>query len=223
MENSIYLVSGAKGGVGKSLVTMALLDYIGEKTALLETDITNPDVGKSYKKEVSKFAALDIGHAEGWIDLANFIAETSTPVVINAAAGLGSSDSVKNLGDGLVELGRDLRVLWVLNTQRDGLQLLKSFLDETAGSEKIRVDAVRNGFFGGEEDFKLFNEKMKDVILEKGGAVLDFPVLAKRCADPLYVERLSIARAENELTFGNRLELKRWRKLVHSMFENAGV
>ena len=53
MENSIYLVSGAKGGVGKSLVTMALLDYLGEKTALLETDITNPDVGKSYKKEVS--------------------------------------------------------------------------------------------------------------------------------------------------------------------------
>ncbi len=224
MENSIHLVSGAKGGVGKSLVTMGLLDYLGEESpALLETDITNPDVGKSYQKEVGKFAALDIGHEEGWIDLANFLAATESPVVINAAAGLGSSDSVKNLGDGLVELGRDLRVFWVLNTQRDGLTLLKSFLDEIGESTRIRVDAVRNGFFGGPEDFKLFNEKIKDMIIERGGTVLDFPVLAKRCVDPLYIDRLSIFRAEEALPFGSRLELKRWRKLVHEMFASAEV
>ena len=224
MGNSINLVSGAKGGVGKSLVTMGLLDYLnGQNPALLETDITNPDVGKSYRKEVSKFAALDIAHEEGWIDLANFLAETENPVIINAAAGLGSSESVKNLGDGLVELDRDLRVFWVLNTQRDGLALLKSFLEEIGESTRIRVDAVRNGFFGGPEDFKLFNEKIKDMIVERGGSVLDFPVLAKRCVDPLYIERLTIARAAEEFPFGNRLELKRWQKLVHEMFTSAGV
>ncbi|EQD24469.1 MAG: putative mobilization protein (MobD) [Leptospirillum sp. Group IV 'UBA BS'] len=222
--NSINLVSGAKGGVGKSLFTMGILDYSRDRgPALLETDVTNPDVGKSYRKEVTKFAALDIAHEEGWIDLANFLAETENPVVINAAAGLGSSESVKNLGDGLVELGRDLRVFWVLNTQRDGLALLKSFLDDIGGSERIRVDAVRNGFFGDPEDFKLFNEKIRDQIIERGGSVLDFPALAKRCADPLYVDRLSILRAEEALPFGSRLELKRWRKLVHEMFESAGV
>lgn len=224
MGNTINLVSGAKGGVGKSLVTMGALDYLKEQSpALLETDITNPDVGKSYRKEVSKFAALNISHEEGWIDLANFLAETENPVVINAAAGLGSSESVKNLGDGLVELGRDLRVFWVLNTQRDGLSLLKSFLDEIGESARIRVDAVRNEFFGGPEDFKLFNEKIKDMIIERGGTVLDFPVLAKRCVDPLYVDRLTISRATEEFPFGNRLELKRWQKLVHEMFANAGV
>ncbi len=221
---SINLVSGGKGGVGKSLVGMGLLDYLREQSpALLETDITNPDVGKSYRKEVAKFAALDIAHAEGWIDLANFLSETESPVVINAAAGLGSSESVKNLGDGLVELGRDLRVFWVLNTQRDGLELLKSFLDEVAGAERIRVDAVLNLFFGEADSFKLFNEKIKDMIIERGGSVLNFPALAKRCTDPFYVERLSIARAEEALPFGSRLELKRWRKLVHEMFVGAGV
>lgn len=117
--NDIDLVSGAKGGVGKSLATMGLLDYLRDrKPALLETDSANPDVGKSYCSEVSKFAALDLSHDESWIDLANFIEATDTSVVINAAAGLGSSDSVKNLGDGLAELQRDLRVWWVLNTQR---------------------------------------------------------------------------------------------------------
>lgn len=220
MKNEISLVSGAKGGVGKSLVTMGLLDFlIDRKPALLETDAANPDVGKSYHKEVSRFAALDISHSEAWIDLANFLEATESPVVINAAAGLGSSDSVKNLGDGLAELERDLKVFWVLNTQRDGLNLLRSFLDEVEGAERIKVHAVLNGFFGKPEDFRLFNESLKDRIVERGGVILDFPVLAKRCVDPFYTDRLSIAKAIETAAFGNRLELQRWRKLVHEMFK----
>lgn len=219
MENNISLVSGAKGGVGKSLVTMGLLDYLKDRNAaLLETDVANPDVGKSYSKEVSKFAGLDIAHEEAWIDLANFLEKTKSPVVINAAAGLGSSNSVKNLGDGLSELERDLRVFWILNTQKDGLNLLKSFLDEVEGSERIKVHAVRNTFFGTPDDFRLFNEGLKGRIIDRGGAILDFPVLARRCVEPLYVERLSIARAVEVSPFGNRLELQRWRRLVHEMF-----
>ena len=170
MENNISLVSGAKGGVGKSLVTMGLLDYLKDRNAaLLETDVANPDVGKSYSKEVSKFAGLDIAHEEAWIDLANFLEKTKSPVVINAAAGLGSSNSVKNLGDGLSELERDLRVFWILNTQKDGLNLLKSFLDEVEGSERIKVHAVRNTFFGTPDDFRLFNEGLKGRIIDRGG------------------------------------------------------
>ncbi|MBQ5158889.1 protein mobD, partial [Citrobacter freundii] len=47
MAKSIYLIGGSKGGVGKSLVTMATVDYLqerGESVLLIESDTSNPDV-----------------------------------------------------------------------------------------------------------------------------------------------------------------------------------
>ena len=47
----IYIVGGSKGGVGKSMVSMALVDYLREskrKVILVETDTSNPDVAKAY-------------------------------------------------------------------------------------------------------------------------------------------------------------------------------
>jgi len=44
MSKHIYLVGGSKGGVGKSMVTMALIDYLecsGESVVLIETDTSN--------------------------------------------------------------------------------------------------------------------------------------------------------------------------------------
>ena len=43
----IYWVGGSKGGVGKSMMTMATLDYLierGDRVALIETDTSNHDV-----------------------------------------------------------------------------------------------------------------------------------------------------------------------------------
>ena len=48
MANTIYLVSGRKGGVGKSIVSMALVDYLqmlGVDVLLIETDNSNPMSG----------------------------------------------------------------------------------------------------------------------------------------------------------------------------------
>ena len=49
----IFWIGGSKGGVGKSAVSMALLDYLGESCPLLvETDTANPDVAKAYGNAV---------------------------------------------------------------------------------------------------------------------------------------------------------------------------
>src|SRR5665811_2094172 len=45
MSSQIYWVGGGKGGVGKSMVSMALLDYLvarGVSTMLIESDTSNP-------------------------------------------------------------------------------------------------------------------------------------------------------------------------------------
>jgi cellulose biosynthesis protein BcsQ len=45
MNQPIVFVSGSKGGVGKSITSMAVLDYLAAEHH--EADTTNPDVWKS--------------------------------------------------------------------------------------------------------------------------------------------------------------------------------
>jgi hypothetical protein len=89
MRKSIYLVTGAKGGTGKSMWSGALLDYLllkGSTPALAEADTTNPDVMKSYLEEVPS-DAFDLDLADGWISMVNFVDERKdNEIVINAPA-----------------------------------------------------------------------------------------------------------------------------------------
>jgi hypothetical protein len=126
-----------------------------------------------------------------------------------------------NLDLALPELKRQLVVFWVINTQRDSIELLKDFrASVTAGI----VHVVRNLFFGSPSSFGLFEQsKIKKEIESAGGRTLNFPDLAKRVADDLYTKRLSITRAAAELPIGNRVELLRWRQLAHAMFREAGL
>ena len=51
MNQPIIIVSGSKGGVGKSLTTMALLEYSSvnlKYLKLIDADTNNPDVWRCY-------------------------------------------------------------------------------------------------------------------------------------------------------------------------------
>jgi MinD-like ATPase involved in chromosome partitioning or flagellar assembly len=57
MSNTIFLVGGGKGGVGKSLMSIALLDFLqasGQRPFLVETDTSVPDVFKTYGEAVGE-------------------------------------------------------------------------------------------------------------------------------------------------------------------------
>jgi hypothetical protein len=214
MSKRIYLVGGSKGGVGKSLVSMALLDHLqkeGEKVLLVESDTSNPDVWKSYKDEVPcELVKLD--DADGWIRLVNLCDDNpESVVVINTAArnNEGVAAYGQTLNSTLAELGRELITLWVINRQRDSLELLKEYL-ETLDATTVHV--MRNGYFGEEKKFELYNDsKLRAVVEERGGRSLLFPDLADRVSDDLYSRRLAIAAAAKSLKIGNRAELLRWR------------
>ncbi|MGO9834730.1 MAG: hypothetical protein ACLP1X_10970 [Polyangiaceae bacterium] len=69
----IYWIGGSKGGVGKSMMTVVILDYLleqGEKVLLVECDTSNPDVWKAYSNEMEgELINLDVAY--GWIRLVN--------------------------------------------------------------------------------------------------------------------------------------------------------
>jgi hypothetical protein len=220
MSSQIYWVGGGKGGVGKSMVSMALLDYLvarGVSTMLIESDTSNPDVCKTYK-DTLPCELLDLDKVDGWIQLVNAcdahrdrVVVVNTPARSNAGVASFGGTLITSLGD----LDRSLTTLWAINRQRDSLELLKAFMDVMTES---RVFVLRNLYFGDETKFELYAESQTRPRIEaRGGRSLNFPDLADRVADDLSKERVTIASALETLPLGNRAELRRWKGVVAKM------
>lgn len=226
MSKPIYLVGGSKGGVGKSMVTMALIDYLhdrGESVVLIETDTSNPDVWKTYGKDTNG-ELVDLEDADGWMKLINICGDAANAdsiVVVNTRASnnRGVQKYGENLGGALGELGRELVTLWVINRQRDSLEL---FADYRQALPAGAVHVVRNAYFGDEGKYQLYNgSKLRASVEQDGGKSLTFPDLADLLADDLYTRRMTIAQAGATLPIGNRAELRRWKALAGAMFDQV--
>lgn len=226
MNKPIYLVGGSKGGVGKSMVSMALIDYLqgkGESVVLIETDTSNPDVWKTYGK-TTEGHLVNLEEADGWISLVNICGDYENKdsiIVINTRA--ANNQGVKKYGETLnstlEELNRELITLWVINRQRDSLELLKDFRESLPNS---KINIIRNGYFGDESKYQLYNNsKIKVSIENDGGKSLNFPDMADLLADDIYTKRMTISEASKVLPIGNRAELKRWKAIADSMFDEA--
>jgi hypothetical protein len=224
MSKRIYIVGGGKGGVGKTMVCVGLTDTLislQENVLLIESDTSNPDVYKMYMDELET-RLLDLDTADGWIDLVNICDEKKDhTVVINTAArnNKGVAAYSQTLRNTLQELKRDLVTFWVINRQRDSVELLKEYLEELPDT---RLHVVRNEHYGEESKFELYNNsKLRDQVEDAGGLSLMFPDLADRVSDALHSQRLSIQAALKIMPIGNRAELLRWRSATQKMFEKA--
>lgn len=211
----VVWVGGSKGGVGKSMVSCAVLDWYlsrNESVVLVECDTANPDVYKSYKEHVAQSELVDLDESDGWIHLVNVCdALPDSVVVVNTAArnNVAVARFGATLQGSLQELERLLIVLWVINRQRDSLELLRGFSEVIPGA---LVHVVRNGYFGAEAKFELYNgSNTREAVERRGGKSVTFPDLADRVADELYTRRLAIQVAARQLPLGNRAELARWK------------
>lgn len=221
MSKAIYVVGGSKGGVGKSLVTMGLVHNLiqrGEDVFVIDADTSNPDVFKSYENEVV-CELVNLDEADGWIRFVNICDEyKGSNVVVNTAArnNVGVAAYGRTLSQSLDELERQLVTLWVINRQRDSLELLQDYIDAIPNST---VHVFKNGYFGADSKFELYNgSEVKSSVEKQGGRSLLFPDMADRVSDDLYSNRLSIARAWQTMPIGNRAELRRWLEEVSKVF-----
>lgn len=216
----IYWIGGSKGGVGKSMMTVVTLDYLlerGEKVLLVECDTSNPDVWKAYSTRLEG-ELIDLDEADGWIRLVNACdARRDSVVVVNTAArnNIAVSQYGRTLDTSLDELGARLVAFWMINRQRDSLELLKEFMTAMPSAD---VHVVRNGYFGEEGKFELYNgSEVRKSVEGRGGKSVTLPDLADRVADDIYSQRLALSDAAKQLPIGNRAELARWRGEVRKM------
>ena len=129
----LYFIGGSKGGVGKSILSMILADFLtkckNRKIILIESDTSNPDVGKTFAhNDDVEVLSLSLDNADGWIELVNYSEANKKDIVINSAA--RSGEAVEKFGGTLIgsldELHRLLISFWVINRQRDSIELLKN-------------------------------------------------------------------------------------------------
>ena len=227
----IFMVSGSKGGVGKSIVSIAMIDYLQQldrRVMVIETDSSNPDVYKAYENE--KDILLDVcnlDEQEGWFKLIDIIeSNMDYDIVINTAS--RNMDAIRKYNalfvTSLKRLGVVVHVIWVINRQRDSIELLRQYRklnnnDNVAG--EIVIYVIRNLYFGNENRFELYNKSnLIKQINDNGGDTLNFPDLADRITDKMNSERLSIAQALQILPTSSWAELSRWREAVKDVMKN---
>jgi hypothetical protein len=219
--NKIIIIGGSKGGVGKSIVAMALIEsYVkkGREYRLFETDTSNPDVAKIYKENIigpsendtEEIPCFNLDHKEGWIELVNELDSTDAmkDCVINTAA--RSNDGVARYGgslnDSVVALGRELITLWPINRQKDSIELLKEYI-KTMDKSKIYV--LLNKYFGEPEKFQLYNATNTKKIVDTLGGARVFPDLADRITE-LVNETRTPPHKLRDLKMGDKIEYTRW-------------
>jgi hypothetical protein len=223
MAGEVVMVSGSKGGVGKSTVCMALVHYLlkrEEELLLVEADTANPDVGKVYGKSVETLY-LNLDEKEGWMDLTNHLAEhPGKTAIINTPARSGEGVKLYGmlLSESLQDLNRELVTLWVINSQRDSLQLLREYLD---AMQSGITHVLRNLYHGPERKFELYNTSKIRETIESAGKTLNFPDVADRISDLLHSERSMIEAVIENAPLGNRAEVNRWVKECAVVFEQV--
>src|ERR1700690_284270 len=212
MTRPIFLIGGGKGGVGKSLLSMTVVDFLScteRAPFLIETDTSVPDVFKTYQAETGG-ELVNLDEREGWIELVN-LAESrpESTFVINTGARnqTGITNFGRTLSKALPQLKRKLVVFWLIDRKRESLELLSDFLEAIPDAE---MHVVRNMYLGTEKKFELYNgSKMRAAIEKNGGRSLNFPEVADRVTDAMNKGRLTIAKAASELHLGDRMELAR--------------
>ncbi len=211
----ITVIGGGKGGVGKSMVSMCMLDMLKEqgtkKLIYIETDDSNADVYKAVNETVTSHV-INLDTESGYLLMGEVIErEKPDNVVINTAA-RATESLIKHSGllnDLATEMKMQLVMAWAMNRQRDGLELLKTFLDNKTGYDAIY--AVKNLYFGSPEKFMRYdNSKLK----ERVNQTLELPELNDLLADKLVDERLPLWADTSKMQIVQRSALNKFRLMA---------
>ena len=164
----------------------------------------------------------DMDTDRGWAGVLNVMSETieaGRDVVVNTAA--RNSSKIAENGDAIniIGAGTDVVTLWTINDNRDSVILLKEYISVV----KQRICVVKNGYFGEESDFYLFDDSK----LKKEYAIpsVYLPRFTDAMREAVYNQRKAIFELEASLSFGDRIlagaRLKKSREAIKTAFDCA--
>jgi hypothetical protein len=220
----IYIIGSTKGGVGKSLLTMALLDYfsqIDQNCFLIETESRLMDVHKSYHH--LPFAVLDLSSESGSIGLVDLGSRHyHENIIVNATVTSiqGIEKYSQNLIANLTSINRPLITLWIVDRLKNSLDDLEEYL-KIMGETNVHI--VINNYFGDENYFHAYQNSSVKVSIEAVGKSLVLPVLNSYICDNFFNNRSTIEEAATGMLLGYRSVLNSWRKKCQVMFDSIAI
>ncbi len=231
MRETIFYVGGSKGGVGKSIISTVLIQLLidkfgAEKTIhLVETDDSNPDVGRIYGGKIPVTPLVLDEREAGWITLEE---NTNAMFVINSAArsNYGIEVNGENFSRSLEESGQyDLVTFWPINRQLDCVNLLMDYLRVVQYGS---VFTIRNNYWGAPKDFLIYDSmiekgKNKEIARSRINGVLDFPSLNDLITLQFYSYGKTIPEVAERLNIFKRQLFMTWLAKTYAMFESTGL
>jgi hypothetical protein len=218
----IFLTTGVKGGVGKSLVSIFLADLFQRrerKVIVIDGDIETPDVFRCFEHETEagvQALPVNLDSGKGWGEVVSLADENPEAVVIINAAAASGEAMVKHgvtLRDYAREAGRSFLTIWMMNTQPMCCVLLHEMIRRLPD---ISVHVGLNTFYAEStgDDFTDYREsKLKGLIRDKGGVAFEFPVLSGHLTRPLQKDGgQSLRRIYQSARKGDQMLIDGWRR-----------
>lgn len=225
-EKPIVIITGDKGGVGKSLVAITLLEYfIGSNTpvAIVDTDMTNPDVHTLYENRLkSAHINLEEKDGGGWMKLVEFAESTHETIVVNMKAGSKTSieENQKFIADAFKMLQRPIVMFFVLGLQKqcsilfyDALNLFPTL------HAAIAVKNLKNGDI---DEFFNWDEAKQDETFQDVKEII-FPKVHARISLKITDDDMMISELleGSKLRISERAALQSWLDSVFAAYDGV--
>jgi len=245
MGNTIWYVGGNKGGIGKSLWSTMLVDWLfknrpSKKLLIIDTDLSGADVGERYqlgefdgKYERITKRGLDLTVAEddtgtlieaNWSALSNIIqAHSDHDVVINsAAAQISAIQQCGHWFGHIIEMtGCDFVTYWLIDRGDTCLHALGKFLDSVPNTV---VHVVKNRREGRSDSFEALENavKLRERISSRNGLVIEFPKLGLNLAANFQNSKIPFDETLASLkNMGDQVMFGRWKDSVWKQIEKT--
>ena len=229
MPTTIHLVDGEKGGVGKSFIAKAMIQYAidrGIQFTAVETDRSNPDVANIYpqvcKRAIFTENEKQAHKADRIFDLAlSSSLIVSLPSQVNKP--LRAWIEKNNLLEVGAQYGVNFQKWFVCNGEFDSVKLFLKSLNHHG--EKISHILVRN--FGLCDEWEQIEDdaEVQQSIEKYNVKVIDFPKLGYNERYILNKEQLTFgdARETDSLTILGRQRVVNFLNSAYAAFDSTGA
>ena len=239
MSNKTYIyVTGGKGGIGKSTVSLAITDYKAEtgKVLLIDTDPTNADSAASYKdgKDANVKAIrakIRSEDSSGQIDPSGLIetlnlADTEDVQTIIVDAPAGDTTLLANVGQIITSACKQAGIksvfIWLVDSNdRTAVNGLHASWSEIKEADQVLL--VKNFKNGNNFEFFDNSKAMEEIKTSKNVQITELQRIANRIVQHLRIDRFTFKEMTTNTPLGNRVEGARLRNELHNTLKRVGI
>ncbi|MCF7971146.1 MAG: ParA family protein [Methylococcaceae bacterium] len=228
-NRKLITCDGSKGGTGKSLIATTIASLLlrnNYSVTLIEADKTNPDIARRFGNYAPVLLA-GIDNKDGWMSLLDEIENIDTQyIVMSMPAGLNEVNEISGLlARTLHELEIELHQVFCLSRQTDSLYLINTSIETGLAAFAQQSIAVKNGFFGKNEEFDRWNQSpTRNKWLSKGFQETFLPELNHRIIDFLETHPQPLhGISKKHLRTALWLDLQDWLGIAEQCFSSITI